>query len=243
MSLGHGRGAHGLHRVIAVVVGAALLITLVPPATAATPPGTPTFGSAPVDPYGANPLYACNPTDPHRAGAEGFRTMVLAAYPASRSGDLWSPCNSPNHISTSSHHAGRAWDWFVTATGNRADTAERAIADDLLAWLLDPLGGVAHARARRLGIVEIIWFDQRWSAQTKAWLPYNLQGCPDPAASNTGCHRDHVHFGFSAAGADANTTWWRGDIGWVLSSLDTLIVGTLSRLVDAFGRALPPAPA
>lgn len=121
--------------------------------------------------------------------------MVLAAYPASWSGDLWSPCNSPNHISTSLHHAGRAWDWFVTTTGNRAGTAERAMADELLAWLLEPVDGVADARARRLGIVEIIWFDQRWSAQAKAWLRYNQQGCPDPAASNTGCHRDHVHFG------------------------------------------------
>ena len=232
----------GLHRVIAATVGAVLLVTLVPAAAAATPPSTPAFGTAPVDAYGASPLYACNPTDPRRAGAEGFRSMVLAAYPASWSGDLWSPCNSPNHISTSAHHAGRAWDWFVTGMGNRAGTAERAIADELLAWLLEPLDGVAHARARRLGLVEIIWFDQRWSAQTKAWLPYNLQGCPDPAASNTGCHRDHVHFGFSGAGADGNTTWWRGDVGYVLSSLDTLIVGTL-RLVEGLARALPLAPA
>lgn len=67
------------HRAIAAIVGAALLITLVPAADAATPPGTPTFGSAPVDPYGAYPLYACDTSDPRRAGAEGFRSMVLAA--------------------------------------------------------------------------------------------------------------------------------------------------------------------
>jgi hypothetical protein len=78
---------------------------------------------------------------------------------------------------------------FVAATGSRAVATERAMADELLAWLLEPLDGVAHARARRLGIVEIIWFDHRWSSQTKAWLPYTLQGCPDPAASNTGCIR------------------------------------------------------
>jgi hypothetical protein len=227
---------------MAAVVGAAMLITLAPVPAGATPPSTPAFGAAPVDEYGAAPFYECNIIDPRRAGAEGFRGMVLAAYPTSWSGELWSPCNSPNHISTSSHHAGRAWDWFVTATGDRAGTAERAIADELLAWLLEPLDGVAHARARRLGIVEIIWFDQRWSAQTRAWLPYNLQGCPDPAASNTGCHRDHVHFGFSAAGADANTSWWRGEAGWVVSSLDTLLVGTL-RPIEQLVRALlfPPA--
>lgn len=232
-----------LHRFIGTMMGAALVITLIPAAAEATPPATPTFGSAPVDPYGAYPLYACDTADPRRAGAEGFRSMVLAAYSASWSGALWSPCNSPEHISTSLHHAGRAWDWFVTARGTRAGTAERAIADELLAWLLEPVDGVAHARARRLGIVEIIWFDQRWSAQTKAWRPYNLQGCPDPAASNTGCHRDHVHFGFSAAGADGNTSWWRGEVGWVISSLDTLIVGTLSGLIDHSTKILPPAPA
>lgn len=114
----------GNHRVIAAIVGAAALIMFVPAGAAATSPSTPTFGSAPVDPYGAYPLYACDTTDPRRSGAEGFRSMVLAVYPASWSGDLWSPCNSPNHISTSAHHAGRAWDWFVTAMGSRAVAAE-----------------------------------------------------------------------------------------------------------------------
>jgi hypothetical protein len=223
-----------------MIVGA-VVVALVPSAAWATPPPTPAFGSAPVDPYGAYPLYACDTADPHRAGAEGFRSMVLAAYPASWPGELWAPCNSPSHISTSLHHAGRAWDWFVTGMGNRAGASERAMADELLAWLLEPVDGVADARARRLGIVEIIWFDQRWSAQTRALLPYNEQGCPDPAANNTGCHRDHVHFGFSTAGADANTTWWKGDAGWVLSSADSLLVGLLNQLVKGLGGLLPPA--
>jgi hypothetical protein len=223
-----------------MIVGA-LVVALIPSAASATPPPTPAFGSAPVDPYGAFPLYQCDLVDPHRAGAEGFRSMVLAAYPASWSGDLWAPCNSPNHISTSTHHAGRAWDWFVTTMGNRSEGVERAMADELLAWLLEPVDGVADARARRLGIVEMIWFDHRWSAQTKAWRPYNEQGCPDPAANNTGCHRDHVHFGFSTAGADANTTWWRGDAGWVLSSADSFLVGLLYQLIKGLGGLLAPA--
>src|ERR671912_92120 len=113
-----------MRRYWAMVV-AALVVGLVPSAALATPPATPAFRSAPVD--------------PHRAGAEGFRSMVLAAYPASWSGELWAPCNSPNHISTSSHHAGRAWDWFITAMGNRSEGAERAMADELLAWLLEPV--------------------------------------------------------------------------------------------------------
>lgn len=225
------------------MIVAAFLVALVPSAAWATPPATPAFGATPVDPYGAFPPYECNIADPHRAGAEGFRSMVLAAYPTSWSGELWAPCNSPNHISTSNHHAGRAWDWFITAMGNRASVEERAIADELLAWLLEPLDGVADARARRLGIVEIIWFDQRWSVQTKAWVPYNAQGCPDPAANNTGCHRDHVHFGFSTAGADGSTTWWPRDAAWHLSSVNSLLVGILSQLINGLAGLLAPTPA
>ena len=230
-------------RVLATMIGVGVLVALAPATAGATPPPTPAYGTAPVDPYGAYPLYACDNADPRRSGAEGFRSMVLAAYPASWSGELWAPCDSPAHISTSLHHAGRAWDWFVTTAGNRAEAGERAMGDELLTWLLESQDGVAHARARRLGIIEVIWFDRRWSAQTKEWRPYNQQGCPDPAASNTGCHRDHVHFGFSAAGADSNTSWWKGEAGWILSSADTLIMGTVSGLLGAPARVLPPAPA
>ena len=35
------------------------------------------MGRMPADPYGAYPLYACDIVDPHRAGAEGFRSMDL----------------------------------------------------------------------------------------------------------------------------------------------------------------------
>ena len=102
-------------RAITATIAAAVLVTLAPTAAGATTPPTPAFASASVDPYGAYPIYACDTADPRRAGAEGLRSMVLAAYPASWSGELWSPCNSPKHISTSLHHAGRAWDWFVAA--------------------------------------------------------------------------------------------------------------------------------
>ncbi len=149
--------------------------------------------------------------------------MVLATYPHTSSGDAWAPCDSPSHIGTSNHHAERAWDWFIAPEGTRASAEQRAAPDELIEWLLAPEGGIPHMRARRLGIVEIIWFDQIWQSRTRIWRTYPLQGCPDPNANNTGCHRDHVHFGFSVAGADGHTTWWRGLEGWVLSTAGWII--------------------
>ena len=195
------------------------LAGLLPVASAAPP--TPGFDDAPVDLYGAYPTYTCNASDPHRPGVERFRRMVLSAFPETRSGDAWARCDSPLHMSTSNHHGGRAWDWFIAAEGSRATASERAAPDELVEWLLETVDGEPHMRARRLGIVEIIWFDQLWQSTPgyQYLRPYPLQGCPDPAASNTGCHRDHVHFGFSAAGASCNTTWCKGWWGWWLSTL------------------------
>ena len=51
----------------------------------------------------------------------------------------------------------------------------------------------------------------------------------------------HLHFGFSTAGADANTTWWRGDAGWALSSADSLLVGLVNQLIKGLGGLLRPA--
>lgn len=155
--------------------------------------------------------------------------MVLSTYPQTQSGDAWAPCSSPRHMSTSNHHAGRAWDWFIAPEGSRASSAERAAPDELVQWLLETVDGEPHMRARRLGIVEIIWFDQLWQSRAgyRYLRPYPLQGCPDPNASNTGCHRDHVHFGFSTAGANGQTTWWQGLAGLLLS--------TVGWLLDALG--------
>ncbi len=169
-----------------MIVGA-LVVALMPSAALATPPPTPAFGSAPVDPYGASPLYQCDAGRPPPRRRRGLPQHGPRRLPRRHGrATLWAPCNSPNHISTSTHHAGRAWDWFVTAMGNRSEGAERAMADELVAWLLEPVDGVADARARRLGIVEMIWFDQRWSAQTKAWRPYNEQGLSRPGGQQHG---------------------------------------------------------
>ena len=211
------------HRLIWCCLVTASMIGFDSGAAWATPPATPSFVGIPVEPYPSPAPYACSAADPHRAGASNFRAMVLDAYPLSTSGDLWAPCDSDAHVETSYHHAGRAWDWFLTGPGQRPTRAQRAMGDELTAWLLATVNGTPHMRLRRLGITEIIWFERIWLATTKSWHPYTAGGCPDPDVSNTTCHRDHVHFSFSVEGADGNTSWWRGIIGWLLATLGSLL--------------------
>jgi len=208
----------GAKLVVAIVV--VMAIVAVTPVARADPPPTPGFRRAPVDLYGPAPTYECLRADPRRPGTEGFIAIVLAAYPNTVSGDAWAPCDS--HSSTSLHHSGRAWDWVVAADNEIATPEVRAQVDELLRWLLAPEGTEPHARARRLGIVEIIWFDQLWTSGTRAWVPYPVFDCTDPAVSNTTCHRDHAHFTFSRSGADAQTTWWLGWRGFTWSALDSV---------------------
>ncbi len=192
----------------------------VPVRLLAEPPSTPDFAGIPVDPYGQTPGYECFNQEPSRPGSEQFRDMVLGAYPESASGDIWGPCNT--HSPFSLHHAGRAWDWFITVPGNLASDAERAVADELVNWLLEPVDGERHMRLRRLGITEIIWFDHIWTSESRRWHVYDLNGCPDPDVSNTTCHRDHVHFTFTVEGANGHTSWWLGLLGWWLAFLGNL---------------------
>jgi hypothetical protein len=53
----------------------------------------------------------------------------------------------------------------------------------------------------------VIWDDRIWKAYqaSAGWQDYG------PCGGTTGrsCHRDHIHFSFSRAGARALTTWWR----------------------------------
>jgi hypothetical protein len=206
-------------RLAGLVVLVALAFVVAP--VWGAPPPTPSFTLVPVDPYASYPPYACLTADPRRRGAEGFAHLVMNAYPATGRGDAWAPCDT--HGPGSLHHGGRAWDWVLAEDGAVAGPEAQATAAELLDWLLETQAGEPHARARRLGIVEIIWFERLWTSGARAWAPYQAGACPDPSASNTSCHRDHVHFGFSKAGADGNTSWWQGLLGWLQSTLAELI--------------------
>ncbi len=91
--------------------------------------------------------------------------------------------------STSYHSEGRALDFYVNADEPRAQ--------EIVDWMLatDEYGN-PESKARRWGIIEIIWKDLIWVAG-EGW-----RGC-----SSCGFHGDHIHFSFSQPGAAAQTSW------------------------------------
>jgi hypothetical protein len=98
------------------------------------------------------------------------------------------PCSGGS--SNSYHHLGRALDFYVNYNEPRA----QSIVDFMLGP--DEYGN-PHGRARRWGIVEIIWKDQIWSSANPYW-----RHC-----GTCGPHYDHIHFSFSNSGAHLQTSW------------------------------------
>ncbi|MFI7443040.1 hypothetical protein [Nonomuraea indica] len=161
----------------------------VSPARAA--PATPDFGPS-IDAYASyDGQDTCDPTA--KPGVIGVRDLLNDEY-GSHTAYFTRACDDGGK---SEHKEGRALDYML----NVNDSADRAVANDVLAWLLatDRYGNT-HAIARRLGIMYIIWNRQIWNAYqaSSGWQPY--------AGSNP--HTDHIHFSFSWPGALKQTTWW-----------------------------------
>jgi hypothetical protein len=165
-------------------------------ATAACPnggkvtPATPSFAGD-VDGYaGYAGQSSCSSTA--QPGVTAFRDLVVATYPCLGSGSINRGCSVGGK---SEHKEGRAWDWPVNVG--------HAAPDALLGWLLaSDAQGNAHAMARRLGLMYIIWNRKIWKAYqpSKGWQSY----------SGASPHTDHVHFSFSWAGAKKQTSFWQG---------------------------------
>ncbi len=151
-------------------------------------PDTPTFGPA-IDDYASyDGQTSCISTASE--GTKAFRDLVLKTYPCTTSGGIVRSCSAGG---TSEHKEGRAWDWML-------DYPHPA-ADALLEWLLaTDEHGNQHAMARRLGVMYMIWNSKIWKAYQPAagWQPY----------SGASPHTDHVHFSFSWASADQQTSFW-----------------------------------
>jgi hypothetical protein len=109
---------------------------------------------------------------------------------------------------TSEHKDGRALDWAVDA----ADPVQRAQAYAFLdrIFAADKAGN-AHALARRMGIMYVIWDDHIWSSYNLfAKRDYLHSACTTrKTCSKTLRHRDHVHISLSRSGAAAQTSFYR----------------------------------
>jgi peptidoglycan hydrolase-like protein with peptidoglycan-binding domain len=186
--LARGAGAASL----AAAVGAAPIVVAGPALAAAPVPPTPQHLPAAIEGFAPYvPQVACDYRD--RPGVLAFMRIVLATYPSTGSFGTVVSCASEGM--TSEHSDGRAWDWQVSASSPEADA--------MIRWLLANDGEMA----RRLGIMYIIRDGKIWGSYRagEGWRPYACSG-------DTGCHRNHVHFSFSWAGAEERTSYWTGHV-------------------------------
>ena len=140
--------------------------------------------------------------DPHvKPGVASFRRIVMKAFPTTGAGYFTRACSVGGQ---SEHKDGRAWDWMVSAS--RA--GDRRKVNKLFDWLLQRDGrGEKYARARRIGIMYMIWNRRIWFPW-QGWGPY----------SGSSPHTDHVHFSFSWPGARKRTTFWKRHRSFVVDA-------------------------
>jgi hypothetical protein len=202
-----------------ILLAAALSLTLANPAqataaattaAAATAAGVVPIPKVPAGlPAGIEPLatyvrqVACDPTA--KPGTVKLGRLLTATYPGTTAGVERSCGGGPN--ASSEHFEGRALDWMDSVR----DPRQAAQAAVVLRWLLAPDSrGNGYAYARRLGVMYLIWNNRIWSAgdPRAGWQPY--QDCarhPEPSY-DTNCHRNHIHFSLSWAGAMGRTSFW-----------------------------------
>ena len=144
----------------------------------------------PYNPRNQAPL--CDPTN--KPGPERLLGLLSFWFGApSQFNPNWHIGRPCSVSSTSYHREGRALDFYVASTDPKA----QAIVDWILAT--DEYGN-RHSKARRMGIVEIIWKDRIWSSDRAA---EGFRACP-----SCGPHFDHIHFSFSREGALQQTSWF-----------------------------------
>ena len=173
------------------------------------------FGPA-IDQPGYEGQSKCSPNP--KPGVVAFQQMVLRAYPGTGPGGISRACNVGGQ---SEHKEGRAWDWTVSA----GSASDRNAVSSLFDWLLaEDRFGNKHARARRLGIMYMIWNKRIWSTWG-GWETYCVMkrgSCIDPDDKGARHpHTDHVHFSFTWAGARKETTFWNPSRSYVAGIAST----------------------
>lgn len=102
-----------------------------------------------------------------KPGTLALRNLLLARYPSTGSSGISRGCGVGGR---SEHKEGRAFDWAA----DKGSAADRAAVEDLLQRLLaTDSHDNAHALARRMGVMYVIWDRQIWSAYRAGagWRP------------------------------------------------------------------------
>ena len=140
-----------------------------------------------------------------RPGTVALASWLTSTYKRTGSMGMMRACRTGG---TSEHKDGRAFDWKADV----GKKATRKAAYDFINKALAPdAAGNAHALARRMGIMYIIYDDTIWSSYRDfVPRPYLNAGCKKrKKCSRTLRHLDHVHISLGYAGAAAQTSWYR----------------------------------
>lgn len=154
------------------------------------------------DPAPYQPQTRCSPHD--RPGTVALGRWMVKKY-GGAFGGISRPCGS----GTSEHSEGRAFDWTLDARTKVGRRAARAFLRDVLA---PDRKGREHAKARRMGIMYVIWDDEMYAAWDGfAAEPYLRSSCRKRArCSPTLRHRDHLHVSLTRKVGRGQTSWFAG---------------------------------
>lgn len=148
------------------------------------------------------PQSKCSPTP--KPGTLQLAAWLQRSYPGTGSLGISRGCAASG---VSEHKEGRAFDWAV----NHSSARDRGYVKDFLAdiFATDAQGNVA-AKARRMGIMYLIWNDHIYSSYRGfVKRDYLNPGCRTvKKCSVTLRHRDHVHISLSRAGGRGDTSWY-----------------------------------
>ncbi|MDN7122712.1 hypothetical protein INN71_15080 [Nocardioides sp. ChNu-153] len=160
--------------------------------------------ASPVEPFARyEPQTGC--TSKIMPGMQAYSSQLTARY-GGRIIGITRACSSGGR---SEHKESRALDWNLDArNANQRQAFYRFLAE---LQATDAAGNVA-ARARRQGVMYVIWNDRIWSAWNGFQVkPYLHANCTSVAkCSPTLRHVDHVHVSLSWAGARGLTSWYTG---------------------------------
>ncbi|HEX2895531.1 MAG TPA: hypothetical protein VHO29_16130 [Marmoricola sp.] len=152
-------------------------------------------------------------------GTVALATWLMKTYRVTGSMGMMRACSSGGR---SEHKDGRAFDWKADV---RRKATRRAAYDFIRKALATDDQGNAHALARRMGIMYIIYNDKIWSSyydfRPRTYLNASCKRIRK--CSRTLRHLDHVHISLGYAGAAAQTSWYRSR---GIPSLPVLYPGT-----------------
>ena len=187
-----------MHRTLAGLLAALALVL-------ATLAATPAWAE-PIEDYADyQPQSKCSPRV--KAGTKVLVRWLERRYDG-HVGTMSRRCRSGG---TSEHKEGRALDWSLDATKRQDRRTARAFMDFLFA---EDKHGNTDAKARRMGVMYLIWNDRMWSAWDE-FRPHDYlsSGCKKKSrCSKTLRHRDHVHVSLSRKGGFGRTSWYDGRV-------------------------------